>query len=102
LVLKQKEEEQEKLRLMQEEWNQLQEAQKPDMVIIEEIDSADLSNIGAYNGEMNKMNFNLVKSSKAFVTIEEDDMYDDEYHENVGYETNLNQKISEDGWGMYQ
>ena len=93
---------------MQEEWDKDQEAQRPDMDIIEEIDPNDYEVVNVYNGELNKMNFNLVKSSRAF-TIEEPNYWDEDLSmdsthastiaEVIACNPSITSKKSEDGWG---
>jgi hypothetical protein len=74
-----KEEEEEKARILEAEWQMSQELFTPEMRIVKDIDRSEFEEIKAFDGELNSMAFNHVKSSKAFAysAIEEMDEDDD-------------------------
>mmetsp|Transcript_13768 Transcript_13768/g.13464 ORF Transcript_13768/g.13464 Transcript_13768/m.13464 type:complete len:135 (+) Transcript_13768:208-612(+) len=70
-----KEKEEEKQRRLEEEWNKLNNPVEPEFFLLKEIDARDYEEVKDYDGEINGMTFNLIKSSKAFdkQIIDDDD-----------------------------
>lgn len=103
-----KAEEEERKRLMEEEWERENKEFAPEMVLFKELDPSEFEKVKVYDGELNPMTFNHVKATKAFDTskieIDEDMSWLDTTNMSTTVDTtNIDKtsspyKRSEDGW----